>query len=191
MKTSKKLFAAGIIAVVIAVVVLYLGSAAKGSSAIVEPIGKDSYKIERVIPHDKMIKLFKKNGGDDIVLNIYPVKRSSGLSKNDFDLAIYYSDSSRENLLGQELKLDTKDFNALSNFYRSYLKEVHKAYDKIPNGYQLSISQKKLGQLKNMVLSVSLEDFEAIVRLDSCRYPPGCAAPTQLKMTSVYDSCRY
>jgi len=194
MKNSKKQIIGGLLVALIAIAVLYLSGAnlRRSSSASIAMIDKDinkPKKIERLISHAKMTQLFKKANSSDLQVNLYPIKHSDDPKKNDFDLAVFYSDKAH-GLIGQELNMSVKDFWTMSNNYVRYIKGKKKSYHQLPNGYELHVYRYQLGAKGDIVFSVSPEDQNTTIKIDSCRKPPGCAIILPTPVLLLSDSCR-
>lgn len=150
-------------------------------------------KIEHWISHDKVQALFKQERATYLMLEIYPIKHSAGADKNDFDLAVFFRDTTGR-FVDKEMD---EDFENRSGNYLSYLKSTNHGDQKVPLGYQVYLSETTLGQNKNLIVTLQLATLQSTLRSDSCRYPPGCTAIfMEQPIKQVYapvafsDSCR-
>jgi len=195
MKKSRRLIIGCLLVTLIAIAVLYPGSSNlnKSQSTIATLVNNGStknQKIERLISRAKLTRLFKKANSSELQVNLYPIKYTGDPSKNDFDLAVFYSDKS-QGLIEQELKLSVEDFWTMSNYYVTYIKEKKKSTDQLPNGYELLVYKYQFDGKGDVVFSVSREDQSATVYVDLCRRPPGCPTILRTSVLLVSDTCRY
>lgn len=94
-----------------------------------------------------------------IILNIYPVKLSKDVTRQDFDLAIYFQEAGlAKKTLGNPINL--KSFTTQASWYIYYLKSKNIAKEGIPYGYYLEITPALLENTVGLKIGVLAEQFQ-------------------------------
>ena len=111
-------------------------------------------KIYKIVSGKQIAKLLKYSKGENIIMNIYPVKRSSKADQNDFDLEVVFLKQG-EIFSPKTADFNMKQFKQQAGWYIRYLKKNNIPKEDIPYGYYLTLSPDKL---KDMVgIGISLE----------------------------------
>ena len=116
-------------------------------------------KIYRVINAKEIKDALVNSKNKKIILNIYPVKLSKDITKQDFDLVIYFQEPSpAKKSIGNPINL--KSFKTQASWYIYYLKSKNIAKENIPYGYYLEITPALLENLVGLKIGVLAEQFQ-------------------------------
>ncbi|MDP4261152.1 MAG: hypothetical protein Q8941_01360 [Bacteroidota bacterium] len=109
-------------------------------------------RIFKIIKAAEIKEALLKSKGKKILLNIYPVKHSNNMGKNDLDLLIFYQDENGlKNLSG---KINSKAFEIQSGWYVGFLKSKNVPGNKIPPGYHIKIDSAFIHNAGGISISV-------------------------------------
>lgn len=164
-------------------------------------IKKGDDKIYKVISGKQITKLLKQSKGENIIMNIYPVKRSNNVDKNDFDLEIVFLKQGE--IFSKTAEFNMKQFKQQAGWYISYLKQKNIPKEDIPYGYYLTLNSEKLqgmvgigialqpatNQLEHCFIMTSSSDYSKKQKKDSCCDPSPLPMPMTLQADTVIGRC--
>ncbi|MFT3680935.1 MAG: hypothetical protein QM791_11720 [Ferruginibacter sp.] len=111
-------------------------------------------KIYRFITATELAQAFARADGEQLILNIYPVKKSSSKEKEDLELQVLFVKEG-QGINSATKKIDIKTFRQNANWYVRYLKQHDVQKDDIPDGYYLYINPETAKEAIGLALVVT------------------------------------
>jgi len=130
--------------------------------------GGNNYRLHKTLDAKALQQWLDKNKNNKLVLDIYPVKQSSHVSKNDFDVLIV--PRSKE---GKPFTETAKGaFEKGSANYAHFLHQKNMAAGAVQLGYQVTIDEQKLKKGKRVEIFIDVMQ-PAFNKLYFSGYGPG------------------
>lgn len=162
-------------------------SSNKTSDAGSEPDLSQENKVCKTFTATELQKEFEKSRSKKLIINLYPLKASNNLQKNDFSLYAQYQDGA-DTFKTDGNKTFEKMLSGGSQNYIQLLKENKVERNLIPFGYYLQISKQHLNTDLKLCMNVGAPgvitfekpaDNDIYPLQDSCKCPPTCPCPPE------------
>lgn len=134
----------------------------------------------RSVPAENLQQQFKKNGSEEAMISIYPVKKSGDMSRKDFDLVFVLHDG--KNTAGLK---PAQSFEKEAEYYVQYMKKQKVQAENLPTAYYAAIRKAESPQCLQVCLELdkmkAVYDYSCIDQnhtfkaIDSAgKCPPEC-----------------
>lgn len=128
---------------------------------------REELRVFKIVTKKEITTALNQSSGKKVLLNIYPVKLSADMAKEDFALRIAFQDAgaSHQKMGGD---FNSKLFKIQSAWYVQYLKQHALAADQIPYGYFIELDQAMINQTNGINIAVLPEQS----KMEYCLLPP-------------------